>query len=60
MWEAILPFYQENESWVVQLRCFPMDLAVEVNRVVPKGHDKEMFVCGCAAGQLGDLEKHLR
>lgn len=51
MWEAVLPFYQENESWVIQLCCSPMDLAIEVNKVVSKGHDKDMKNVLVSAGQ---------
>lgn len=51
MWEAILPFCQENESWVIQLCCSPMDLAIEVNRDISKGHDKDMKNVLVSAGQ---------
>lgn len=51
MWEAVLPFYQENESWVIQFCCSPMDLAIEVNKVVSKGHDKDMKNVLVSAGQ---------
>lgn len=40
--KAILPFYQENESWVIQLCCPPKDLVIEMARVISKELDKDM------------------
>lgn len=37
----ILPFYQENESWVVQSCCPPRNLVIKVNRDLFEEHYKD-------------------